>query len=156
MVSLLLVVCIIALLAVVIIATVKDAWGIGGGPEIATVLLAIAVVGFGTWAGILGYDIVAKPKILEEKIAMYQEENQIIEAKVDDLVKDYMQYEKETYGQFKSESLIELVSLFPELKSDRMVSEQIQVYLKNEQKIKNLREQLIEIQGKRWLLYFGS
>lgn len=86
----------------------------------------------------------------------YKKYQQYIEAKVDVLVKDYMQYEKETYGQFKSESLIELVSLFPELKSDSMVSKQIQVYLANEREIKNLRRQLIEIQGKRWLLYFGS
>lgn len=154
MISLILVLCIVALLAVVIVTTVKDCWD--EGPIAATVLLAIAVIGFGIWDVILGYDVATKPQILEQKIAMYQEENQIIEAKIDALVEDYMKFEKETYGQFKSESLIELVSLFPELKADSLVSEQITVYLANEQQIKSLRQELIEIQGEKWLLYFGS
>lgn len=156
MISLILVLCIVALLAVVIVTTVKDYWDVSDGPTIATILLVIAVIGFGAWDAVLGYDVAVKPQILEQKIAMYQEENQIIEAKIDALVEDYMKFEKETYGQFKSESLIELVSLFPELKADSLVSEQITVYLANEQQIKSLRQELIEIQGEKWLLYFGS
>lgn len=156
MISLILVLCIVALLAVVIVTTVKDYWDVSDGPIVATILLAIAVIGFGAWDAVLGYDIAVKPQMLEQKIAMYQEENQIIEAKIDALVEDYMKFEKETYGQFKSESLIELVSLFPELKADSLVSEQITVYLANEQQIKSLRQELIEIQGEKWLLYFGS
>lgn len=124
--------------------------------EMAAFLLIIIALGLGYYDANLCYDVVVKTQIIEEKITMCQEENQNIEGKINTLVKDYMRHENETYGQFKSESLIELVSLFPDLKADRMVSQQIQVYLANEQEIKNMKQELIEIQGAKWLLYFGK
>lgn len=155
MISLLLALCIVATVVFVIWATIKDLWD-DVWPIVVVIVLIIVIVVLIIVDAVLGYDVAVKPQILEQKIAMYQEENQIIEAKIDALVEDYMKFEKETYGQFKSESLIELVSLFPELKADSLVSEQITVYLANEQQIKSLRQELIEIQGEKWLLYFGS
>ena len=95
--------------------------------------------------------ITARPKI-----KMYQEENQKIEEQVDVLVKQYMEYEGKTLTEFKSESSITLVSLYPELKSDTLISKQIEVYIANNNKIKELKEYEIEMKIGKWLLYFGK
>lgn len=95
--------------------------------------------------------ITAKPKI-----EMYQEENKKIEEQVDVLVKQYMEYEGKTLTEFKSESSITLVSLYPELKSDTLISKQIEVYIANNNKIKELKEYEIEMKIGKWLLYFGK
>lgn len=95
--------------------------------------------------------ITAKPKI-----EMYQEENKKIEEQVDVLVKQYMEYEGKTLTEFKSESSITLVSLYPELKSDALISKQIEVYIANNNKIKELKEYEIEMKIGKWLLYFGK
>lgn len=95
--------------------------------------------------------ITAKPKI-----EMYEKENQKIEEQVDVLVKQYMEYEGKTLKEFKSESSITLVSLYPELKSDTLISKQIEVYIANNNKIKELKEKEIEMKIGKWLLYFGK
>lgn len=94
--------------------------------------------------------ITAKPKV-----KMYQEENKKIEEQVDVLVKQYMEYEGKTLTEFKSESSITLISLYPELKSDTLISKQIEVYIANNNKIKELKEYDIEMKIGKWLLYFG-
>ena len=95
--------------------------------------------------------ITARPKI-----KMYEEENTKIEEQVDILVKQYMEYEGKTLTEFKSESSITLVSLYPELKSDALISKQIEVYIANNNKIKELKEYEIEMKIGKWLLYFGK
>ena len=73
----------------------------------------------------------------QQKIAMYQEENTNIETQIDELVENYMSYESETLKEFKVESSITLVSLYPELKADELVKTQIETYTSNNTKIKN-------------------
>ena len=92
---------------------------------------------------------------IDAKIAMYEEENAKIEAQMDVLVEKYMKYEQETLADLKTkESAITLVTLFPELKSDELVQQQINVYVTNNQKIKELKEYKIDMQTKRWILFF--
>lgn len=93
---------------------------------------------------------------IDDIIAMYQEENESIESRMDDLVKGYMDYEKNTLTEFAPESSITLVSLYPELKSDELVKQQIDVYMTNNQKIKELKEKRIYTSVYRWWLYFGT
>ena len=92
----------------------------------------------------------------EEKIAMYQEENSKIESQINELVEKYMDYESETLSEFKSESSITLVSLYPELKSDTLVQTQITTYTENNNIIKELKEMLIDRSVYKWMLYFGK
>lgn len=87
---------------------------------------------------------------------MYQEENTKIEKQIDTLVSNYMNYESNTYEKFKSESSITLVSMYPELKSDKLVEEQIFVYEENNKKIRELKEDKINLKVKKWWLYFGG
>lgn len=95
-------------------------------------------------------------RTIDEKISMYQEENTKIEKQIDTLVSNYMNYESNTYEKFKSESSITLVSMYPELKSDKLVEEQISVYEENNKKIRELKEDKIDLKVKKWWLYFGG
>lgn len=94
--------------------------------------------------------------VASEKIKMYKEENKNIETQIDTLVKEYMEYEGKTLKEFKSDSSITLVSIYPNLKSDELVKQQIKAYTENNKKIKELEEVKIELKIGKWLLYFGG
>lgn len=93
---------------------------------------------------------------LDERIAMYQEENQVIELQIADVVKQYQEYETGIFTEVAPDKSIALVTLYPELKSDRLVQEQIEVYVDNNTKIKELKEALITARLTRWWAYFGK
>ena len=93
---------------------------------------------------------------LDKKINMYKAENATIEESIDATVKNYMSFEATTYAEFKDEDAINLISLFPELKSDTLVQQQIEVYVSNNQKIKELKEQQIDLSKAKFKLYFGQ
>lgn len=101
---------------------------------------------------------VSKLFIIDQKIEMYQEENDKIEKQIDVLVTNYMEYESKTYKEFKNETedSITMVSLYPELKSDTLIQEQIKIYTTNNEKIKELKENKINGSVNKWWLYFGK
>ena len=94
--------------------------------------------------------------IIDKKIEMYQEENTKIENDIDILVKQYMEHEKKTLSEFKSESSITLVNLYPDLKSNELVQQQLNIYVENNNKIKELKNNKLEYQLSKWWLYFGK
>ena len=91
-----------------------------------------------------------------DKIKMYQAENKQIENQIGELVKGYMDYESETYKSFKNENSVTMINLYPELKSNELVQKQMNVYLTNNAKIKELKEIEIDTKIGKWLLYFGK
>lgn len=102
---------------------------------------------------------VANEHVIDAEIAMYEEENSRIEERINTLVSNYLEYEQQTFAEFKpsdNEDLVAMASLFPELKSDTLVQEQLSIYVDNNAKIKSLREQKIGLAVCRWLLYFGK
>ena len=98
---------------------------------------------------------VATESVIDSKIAMYQEENANIEQDIDKIVQEYLVHEHDTFDLKTEESSITLVTLFPELKSDTLVQQQLEIYVANNAKIKALREEKIELAKIRWVLYFG-
>ncbi len=100
-------------------------------------------------------NIVGTGYTIDSKIAMYEEENASIEESIDVTVKSYMDFEASTYGKLKDKDAINLVSLFPELKSDTLVQKQIEVYIANNDEIKRLKEEKIDLPKSKWKLYFG-
>lgn len=122
--------------------------------EIASLFLVCFCVLF-VIAIFLGFSV-SNGRVMDEKITMYQEENNKIEKQLDTLVSNYMNYESNTYEKFKSESSVTLVSMYPELKSDKLVEEQISVYEENNKKIRELKEDKINLKVKKWWLYFGG
>ena len=116
--------------------------------------------GFGVVISLIGtiYFIssVVNLSVVDNKISMYQEENQIIENQIAEAVKQYQEYENEVFTEIAPESYITLVSIYPELKADELVKKQIDVYLENNKKIKELKENKINGDISRWWLYFGG
>lgn len=101
--------------------------------------------------------IVATESTIDSKIEMYQEENTNIEQDIDKIVKEYLEHEHDTFADLKTEeSSITLVTLFPELKSDTLVQQQLEIYVDNNAKIKSLKEEKIDIVKIKWILYFGK
>jgi predicted Co/Zn/Cd cation transporter (cation efflux family) len=90
----------------------------------------------------------------DEKIVMYEEENKKIEKKIEATVKQYMDFEKDTYSKLKTDSYINLVSLYPELKSDKLIQEQIETYQENSDTIISLKEKKINRKTLKWWLFW--
>ena len=101
---------------------------------------------------------VSELPILDEKIDMYQEENQNIESQIAEVVAQYQKYENDIFTDVaeNNQDAMFLVTLYPELKADTLVAKQIEVYTNNNQKIKELKEQQIYGKVYKWWLYFGG
>lgn len=100
---------------------------------------------------------VVRERTINSKIEMYQEENLIIENKVKETVKAYMNFEEKTYKELvKDADLTTLVIKYPELNSNELVKTEINLYVENNNKIKQLKEEKIDLTIKKWWLYFGK
>ena len=94
-------------------------------------------------------------RVLDQKIQMYEEENARIEAQISEAVTQYQAYEKEVFVEVAPESAVTLVALYPELEADTLVQKQVEIYIKNNQTIKGLKEKQINGTVLKWWLYFG-
>lgn len=126
------------------------------GLLITFITLAITTIVATTIIFVLSLCFISDGITAKEKIKMYQEENTKIEEQIDILVKQYMNYEKSTFKEFSKEDSMTLISLLPELKSDELVQQQINVYVENNRKIKEQKENKINFKLGKWLLYFGG
>lgn len=93
--------------------------------------------------------------VIDEKISMYQAENIDIEQKITSAILSYQAYEQETFSNIDTENLIVAVSLYPELKSDQLVSQLIEAYTENNKTIKQLKDKKLDYKVLRWWLCFG-
>lgn len=94
--------------------------------------------------------------VIDDRIEMYQEENAVIEQQIADVVEQYQKYETDIFMEVAPESAVSMVALYPELKSDSLVQAQIEVYVANNNMIKDLKDQQIKGDVYRWWLYFGG
>lgn len=118
-------------------------------------VFSIIGIGCGTFAILIGFVVLlAYTPNIDKKIAMYQEENQKIEQSIDTLIESYMAYEKDLIFEVKSDSSIQLISLYPELSADELVKAQIDTYVSNNQKIKRLKECTINQEYIEWWIHF--
>ncbi len=94
--------------------------------------------------------------VIPAQIAMYEEENARIEEKVANTVAKYMEYEGGVIMEIAPEDdAMSLISLYPDLKADQLISEEINIYIANNNQIKELRAELTEQASYKWWLYFG-
>ena len=122
-------------------------------------MAAFPLTGFIIKLGIAIYLLVklVGVSVIDEKIELYSTQNEEIEKKVEEVVKQYMKHEQDTFTELKNDtSYITLVTLYPELKSDELIKSEINLYEKNNQKIIALKEQKINKKIYTWLLYFGK
>lgn len=92
---------------------------------------------------------------IDEKIALYQEENTKIEEQIASIVSDYQEYELGIIKECAPDKAVTMISLYPELKSDTLVAKQIDVYLENNNKIKQLKEEQINQRVIGWWFNFN-
>ena len=85
------------------------------------------------------------------------EENTNIETKVKETVRAYMNFEESTYTELiKDADLTTLMIKYPELNSNELVKTEINLYIENNNKIKELKEKKIDKTILKWWLYFGK
>lgn len=124
------------------------------------VLGTIATIG-AVVAMIVGFVKIAEEPIYEDKIAMYEEENAKIEESVKSVIETYTEYEKDVYesvniSNLDGEKLILLTSIYPDLKADELVQQQIALYVENNNQIKTLKNDKLNIRVWKTILYFGK
>lgn len=105
---------------------------------------------------LLGIPGTIDSRYTDQKIQMYQEENEKIEEDVSVIITQYMKHENETFNMSKIKSSTVLIQMYPELKSNELVSKQIDIYNENNKKIKKLKLEKIKNQKAKFYLYFGG
>ena len=117
---------------------------------IGSIVCIIALVGI-----FINIDYLIRGRTLDDKIAMYEQENAAIEQSVDVLVKDYYRHESDTYSSLTPENAVLFASAYPELQSNELATKQLEIYVENNNKIKELKEDQINLSRNRFWLYFG-
>lgn len=120
---------------------------------VGTILLAAVVIAY------FGVGVNYSTKMIaDDKIALYEEENAKIEQQIVSIVENYKEYESDTFEKFKGDTadVLTLISLFPELKSDRLIAKQIEIYVENNKQIKELKADKLQYKVMAWWLYFGN
>lgn len=115
-----------------------------GGILVCITLLAGLIVGI----------IYSNSMVIDDKIALYEEENANIEQSVNLLVEEYKNYESSTFEDLKMDDLTVVFSMYPELKSNELVVEQIKLHVANNAKIKELKEEKLDYKVCKWWLFF--
>lgn len=163
-----LIVLFIVFLIIAILLLLLASWADYHGHELTEMLSCFGIVGAGIAEFIIIISIIcnivglADLKVADKKIAMYEEENTNIQNQVSEIVKNYQDYEKNTYSEslksvdLSNTDVVVLAQLYPDLKADEMVKKQIEIYQDNNNKIKELKEQKINNELCKWWLYFGE
>lgn len=99
--------------------------------------------------------LIVNGRVIDQKIELLENKNKEIESKVEISVKSYMEYEGKTFKDLKVDSYIQLVNLYPDLKSDELIKKEIELYQKNIEEVNNLKMEKINISNYKWLVYFG-
>lgn len=163
-----LIVLFIVFLIIAILLLLLASWADYHDHELTDMLSCFGIVGAGIAEFIIIISIIcnivglADLKVADKKIAMYEEENTNIQNQVSEIVKNYQDYEKNTYSEslksvdLSNTDVVVLAQLYPDLKADEMVKKQIEIYQDNNNKIKELKEQKINNELCKWWLYFGE
>ena len=114
------------------------------------VISVVALIGI-----FVNISILINGRTFDDKIAMYEQENAAIEQSVDVLVKDYYRHESDTYSSLTPENAVLFASAYPELQSNELATKQLEIYVENNNKIKELKEDQINLSRNRFWLYFG-
>ena len=151
---------ILAILAISIIAILIGAF-LSKGSKLCNFYDGLCFVGLifaviSVLAGVIVGVEVTEASVLDERIAMYADENERIEQQVAEVVHQYQQYETDIFTEVNPENAITLVALYPDLKSDSLVQSQIELYTENNKAIRSLKDKNIKKNILRWWLYFGG
>lgn len=93
---------------------------------------------------------------IDDKISLYETQNAEIEQEITAIVESYKDYEAETFKAVaKKVDPLVVYTIYPELKSNALVTDQIKLYRENNDKITQLKSQKINLQGLGWWIHFN-
>lgn len=95
-------------------------------------------------------------RVIDNKIAMYQEENTRIETTVTTTVEKYLEHEYQIFDSLQGEDIQTLLVVYPEINSNELVKRQVEIFVENNNKIKELKEQKLNIEVWKFWVYFGG
>lgn len=142
---------VLAIICIVVYARLSKKYDVEWINAFTIIFIALAVL-----FCLLGIPGTIDSRYTNQKIQMYQEENEKIEEDVSVIITQYMEHENETFDMSKIESSTVLIQMYPELKSNELVSKQIDIYNENNKKIKKLKLEKIKNQKAKFYLYFGG
>ncbi len=142
---------VLAIICIVVYAQLSKKYDVEWINAFTIIFIALAVL-----FCFLGIPGTIDSRYTDQKIQMYQEENEKIEEDVSVIITQYMEHENETFDMSKIESSTVLIQMYPELKSNELVSKQIDIYNENNKKIKKLKLEKIKNQKAKFYLYFGG
>lgn len=152
-------VCIILILIGVALIKRFDVGGEIGGMFL-IVLAAFGCIGAAIASGI-GINKLVSQDVTRSEIRMLEEENNEIEEEFKVLIQTYMDYESGIIKDIdleniSSEKLLLVTQVYPDLKANVFVQEQLKLHKENTDEIKSLKSQLLKSEVWRFWLYFGS
>ena len=121
-------------------------WGIIVGGLITFVSLIVLIV---------GAVLISKNKIIDKKITIFTEENQRIETMVTTSVEKYLEHEFNVFDSLQGEDIQTLLVVYPEINSNELVKRQVEIFVENNNKIKELKTEKLNIQVWKFWVYFG-
>lgn len=94
---------------------------------------------------------------INEQIALCEEQNKDIESKISIVIDNYKEYESNIFSELKPDAKVMLAStIYPEIKTNAIIQNQIEIYQKNNDKIYKLKSQKIKKKIYAWWLFFGN
>lgn len=94
---------------------------------------------------------------IDEQIVLCEQNNETLEDQISKVIDQYLSHEKDTLVSLKPEEKIFFASVtYPELKSNTLIQQQIDLYQKNKEKIYDLKTQKINRKVTAWCLFFGN
>ena len=88
-------------------------------------------------------------------IGLYERENAQIEIEINDTIDEYVQLKCDGVKRTNSTNLTTLVAIYREVCSSDIIQEKLTIYMENKEKIIELKEKVLGIQGWKWWIYFG-
>ena len=87
--------------------------------------------------GVYNYD----KSTIDNRLAVLEEQNQVVLSQIEPLVQQALEYESNTYKDFKLDAskIIAFTQLYPDLKANSFLNKQIDIILANQEEIKQLK-----------------
>ena len=118
----------------------------GMGVIVSTILVFI-IIGFGAKYNSIKSTATAQLEVLNSQ-------NEIVLAQIKPLVQQAMNYESDTYKEFKltPENIVAFSNMYPQLKAHSFIQSQINIIVENQKEIKDLKLKIASLNAYRlWL-----
>ena len=92
------------------------------------------------------------------QLKVLNEQNEIVLAQIEPLVQQALNYESNTYKEFKltPENIIAFGSMYPQLKANSFIQSQINIIVENQNEIKNLKLKIATLNAYHLWLFTGK